>query len=365
MPVIASSIYLTLKFFNNFSLHKKRKIHKSLLIFSLLIFVMCTAVFLQYLLGLNYTLYNGESAFEAVLYSLISSLAWCLIGYVFYENRDNHLCIKPLMLISFLLLSVLLGLDGSSVVSYKSIIDRGGYADTKELNHLLLSDSSIILLFLALSYTAKNLVLFCFCISICILYMLGGRSALFLFCTAFLMVELIRMGKSFFRTARFFGLLILISFIALFVFLENSELSSDMLLGGGLSSDGSFLLRLHQFQEGLKLLKEQVFIGNYGLVIKSFNSNGSYIHNILSAWQFYGFFAFSLLIYILQFQTRIIFKYRYQFKLNMDMFFMYIFSYALLSILLTKFIGFILLWFSLSYWAFRIPTLEIEAEKIH
>jgi hypothetical protein len=122
----------------------------------------------------------------------------------------------------------------------------------------------------------------------------------------------------------------------------------------GVSNDFSALERKYFFKHGLTCLGEQILWGKSSVLVREYNDMGAYIHNILSAWQFFGFFPFLLLVGL---TIRSVFKcslilFSNRFRKNNFLKFMILLTiYSIISILTVKYIFFFPFWFVIGFWS--------------
>jgi hypothetical protein len=136
---------------------------------------------------------------------------------------------------------------------------------------------------------------------------------------------------------------------------------SRMLLLKGIDSDTSAVGRNTVLLIGLSLFEKQILFGNTALLITEMG-NIAYIHNILSAWQFFGFLPFLMIIMMLIYSACKCIKVLKNRVMIKDPFvdFMLMFTiYALISVLAVKVCFFVPFWLVIGYWSGLSKTREV------
>ena len=135
----------------------------------------------------------------------------------------------------------------------------------------------------------------------------------------------------------------------------ESRAVKEILFLDGVENDGSFQARAALFRESLPLLADQFWIGNYALVAEVQGGFAGYSHNLLSAWQFYGFYVFVAIILSLIYSLRRAVK---QVKISarpVNIFGVFMLVYVTISVIISKYVGWNLLWFTLGFWFCKMP----------
>lgn len=91
-------------------------------------------------------------------------------------------------------------------------------------------------------------------------------------------------------------------------------------------------------------------IGDPTFLVRKYNYTGSYIHNIFSAWQYYGFIVFVGLVFAIFYVWKYISINIKSLDGVLDEFAIRLFVFSALSLMVGKSINFGLIWLSLGYW---------------
>lgn len=129
-----------------------------------------------------------------------------------------------------------------------------------------------------------------------------------------------------------------------------------MLILGGLGDENSFLLRSEFIWVGLSALPDQILFGDPTFLVSRLGSVGAYMHNILSAWQFWGGFSF---IYTLVCCLIVLIGlWRRPFLVSdaVGDFVLIAFLYGFVCVLTGKHVGFDLFWLGLGMGLARISS---------
>lgn len=331
----------------------KGGIPRSIFFLGILVCSLLFSVTLQYFFLSEIIDSRGMSSREFPRLLLAGGLIWIVCGgAVQAVKKDSSLYFSGGLLV-FLMIAVFSNLSDGLVLSYAALSEDR--SDGLELNHLVLGESAAFLLILSFSFAPKKWKTPFFLVGIFVLFSLGGRTALFTYFLA-IGIYLFLKGRLLGFLPRFFPWVIAVIAIGL-VFFSNSvgdERFARMLLLDGVGADESVIARGYFFEEGLKGLPSQIVMGDAGFMIQRFGGIGTYIHNLLSAWQFYGILPFILFSFSLLWVGSFIWKNRRNFSTPIDDFGVIFFIYAGISILAGKSIAYFSFWFVLGFWLFRM-----------
>lgn len=323
----------------------------------ILVLSLITVVGLQYFYIDDLRDDLGRSALGFTRGILLVGLPWIACGAPIQGLKRERSFILLICIMGFLSFSVFSNLNGGVLVSYVKL--NQGRSDDAGLNHLMVGEAALFLLLLAYAFAPYGWRLLTFSLSIAMLFSLGGRSAFFSY---FLAVGLhhylvVPAGRKWSHLVAVFA--VLIGCALIFQFLDfRDDAVARMLLSQGLSEDESVVERQAVLAGGLKALPSQALIGDPAFLIRTFRSMGTYTHNILSAWQFFGLLPFLLFVSALMWVSLYILKNRKKMHGPIDDFGMLIFLCSGISILTAKYIGFHMFWFALGFWLFRMGTRE-------
>jgi hypothetical protein len=321
----------------------------------LLVFSLIVVVGLQHLYIEDMVDGLGRSALGITRGILLLGLSWMLCGAPVQGLRREQSIALPLSIMVFLSFAVLSNLNGGIFVSYGKLSE--GRSDGIELNHLVVGESASFLLLLAYAFITYRWRLLIFVLSTAILFSLGGRSALFsyLFAVGMHFYLNVPVGRKWTHLLGMFAVLVV--FVSIYLLFDlKDDTVTRMLFSQGISVDGSVVERQDGFFRGLKALPSQILIGDPAFLIRTFRSMGTYIHNLLSAWQFFGLLPFLMFVSALVWVAFYIFKNRQKMDGPIDDFGILIFLYSGVSILTAKYIGFQMFWFGIGFWLFRMSV---------
>lgn len=328
----------------------------SFFIIFLVVFSMAISILLQGILMIDAVDFLGRSSFLYVKTTYFIAVSWLLVGFVLSYASYERSNVRGIALALLAFFMVYYALDGGLVVSYMYLAQQGGL---EALNHLFVGDGLIFIFFLAFSLVSNKYKLVVVTFGFVYLFMSGGRTALFLSIMAVYFYFIVCGGGSR-KYAVIFGLLISGLFMGIGQLSNENELIDRMLFRQGITSDDSFIGRLDFFYESVGALPRQFFYGDPSLIVLETGSIGAYAHNILSAWQFYGFFAFIFLLVSLIYCGVFIFKNFKSLERPIEIFFILMFFYVFLCAVLSKFVGFYHLWMALGFWVAYIARHKMR-----
>lgn len=288
----------------------------------------------------------GRSSHEYLFKTTLVVFTWFFAGAAanFYQATGRVFWAAYLLIALLLLVMHATGFGFS--VQYANLVDSGGF---EVLNHLLLAEYMLIICYFG--YFAAPLgSRFIFFLVICYILFAGGGRASFLLGVGSLLIYEILFGD---RRLAFLMVLCAFLFLALLVVFGDDSIVSYMLFSGGVESDSSFVGRLYQFIDGVSALNGQIAWGDVSFFVKKFGSLGFYMHNFMSAWQFYG--LPSMLLYV---GVGVVSAIKMCLVLRssidyLDSVFGALLIYSLIGILFVKFVGFGTFWFAIGYWMLK------------
>lgn len=315
-----------------------------LVIYAALLF-MFISVLVQEYLKIDEIDFLGRSSLQYIKTTFFLCLSWLMVGfaisYVDYERSTW----RGIGLIIIAFAMVVSALDGGLVVSYSYLAQQGGL---EALNHLFVGDGLIFIFFLAFSLVRERYRIFVFIAGLAFLFMSGGRTALF-FSALSIYFYYLSMARN--RTHLVFGGAAIIALLIFVVKISNdNELLDRMLFRRGITTDDSFLGRLQFLHDAFFFLPKQFLFGDPTLIVREYGTIGAYAHNILSAWQFYGFLPFALIVAAILYCTNYIRTNKETFVRPVEVFFVILFFYVLLCVVISKYVGFYHLWMTLGFW---------------
>jgi hypothetical protein len=313
-----------------------------LLFFLVGISLYCQALFMQQL-----TDYHGKGALEYTVRRTVISVIWFCFGYFVKDTYLQKHNVVAVIITAFTFLIFFYAADFSYFINYSLYSDSADRL--AKVSHLTTGTHLALLLFTLYALTKDKYKILILPAFLCILFLAGGRSALFFTIVTLILYELLWGSKRLFFLYSVFLAILSVYILFMIEIVDNYFL--QMLLIHGISEDSSTNSRLNQLAIGLRGLPEQLYFGNPSIIIRDLGSMGAYIHNFISAWQFYGVLVFIvitfLLIRIIKYLSHAYFMKKQQNSNSFEEFKILIFVYTIISILLTKVIFFQLLWFSL------------------
>ena len=321
---------------------------------ALLLACCYAALFLQWAFTPDYVDFRGRSITEFSTLMLAGNSLWLLAGLAISNARYERSDIISLGLIAVALVMLIPNLGDGMVIVYSTLLESGG----DSVNHLIVAEMFVVLVFAAFSFASglgRWLVIPC---AAFLLFAAGGRSSFYLGILAILLAQ--------FVMASYKERVVLLVFVGLFAtwagaFLLQADdsLVERMLFSSGVDEDGSFQEREGLYRVGLSLLPEQILFGGPALYARENRSVGSYIHNLLSVWQFFGLIPFLLMSAML---GRALMRVRAEFiRFKDDVIYKFgalLCVYVSLSVAVSKSVGFPLLWLALGFWGGRALALR-------
>lgn len=335
-----------------------REIPKEVFLFSCIIINIIFVQFSQFMFYDNMVDENGRNTFDFMLAISLLAISWFLIGGILSKfeifNQYNKFFIIFVFSLSCIL--TLDSFDGLFVDYYQLTAIRN---DDIKIHHLSLTEplTYIIFLLLAMGYTSKLKWIYVF-LAILTFLSLGGRTAFFCLVSTIFLYELLLSNTLIFQVKIVISTLI--SFLLLTALnIENNIFFEKLFFKDGLSSDSSFKGRIEFLSDFFDGVTGQFAIGNPNFFIYKHNDFGTYSHNILSIYQFYGIILFILVLYVINHIARRIYFLKLIYSKNLlDVFGILMFIYVILSMLLGKSVLYGPFWFILGFFLLRLNSLK-------
>lgn len=293
----------------------------------------------------------GRSAIGFAANTAFYGISWALVGYVIAEGRVSGGTPLALFIVAFVLLLVIPNVGAG----YLDISGMRELTGIDSFSHLWVSENAVILFFLAYASAGSSLVRALVLAAMAVvLVSLLGRSSLFLSLAAIAIFEVLY-GQGGRQVSRLLFMVIAIFFVGLvllaFVGDGGDQVFDRVFLKGGLASDPSYLLRDLALTAGVAKLDGQILFGDPTVLVSEFGNVGLYIHNLLSAWQLYGFpffvaISIVLIVSVIRMHRLSVFFVNDEFLRFSGLFLIY----SVLSVLLTKYVGYWGLWFAFGIW---------------
>jgi len=297
------------------------------------------------------------NSFSFTFTVLVNDVFWLLAGAAFARCLLDH-SLKRAIVIMVVMVAIVLNASGedSLFVDYYAIVAD---SSLKSLSHLNVAEFAVCLVFIAYA-SVKRFRVVIFLVGIVILFLLGGRSSLYFTIFSIGAYELLAGGR---RSVLYFSVLGL-TLAGLFLLAlqlgwldYEDKFVQKMLMVDGIEEDGSYQERQYITSRSLALLSQQWLIGNPTLIVSNFGAVGSYLHNLLSVWQFFGIVPFLATTAILIACVLRMRKALASTPGPLVVFGSLMLIYTVVSVIASKFFGFRFLWFSIGFWMLRPEVL--------
>lgn len=246
-------------------------------------------------------------------------------------------------------------LNDSLIISY-DLLAEDGFAGA---NHLLVVEMVLLIGFFAYSLATGRVRWIILFAVVALAYAGGGRTGFYLGVFVLFAAQFVTGSRVDRYIAVLAGVLLLIGGGVLSSVIESDGFNR-MFMSSGALADDSMAARLVLLQRGVVGLSDQAAIGGFASIVEANRGVGTYIHNLLSAWQFFGFINF-LLITILVF--RVLLEVHKSFKEKRevsvaDRFGLVCLAYGVLGVLVSKHAGFSFFWFAMGFWVWRLQYFK-------
>jgi len=345
--VSASTVYFIYRMHQ--MLQTKKGITQSELTGLILIALSFGAMALQFLNLQEYAGSDGVAILQNARTNWVISMLWLFAGgaaALFNAKESPTLAIVVLLLTGFAFIG---GLDEQLRVSYYDIKELGV---VERISHLSMEKHVMFLLILAYCLSPKTKWLVAVA-GIAMLFTMGGRTSLTVFIVCVIAMNI---GRKSIKNFAILGIIGVMVFFSLRYAIENHIVDIDnpqvasMLFIDGIEEDSSFLARKMLLETSLQYLDDQFLYGDPTIIPQTFGGSGNYIHNILSVWQYYGFFVFICVSLILLFSLRRMVVLKAMNPTPKILFGSFFLMYVSISMILSKSAGWDLLWFTLGFW---------------
>ena len=319
----------------------------ALLLIFLLGSVMAQNIFLTTYVGVD-----GVDTLDFVITVTILSTIWMMMGGAasMFDARESSFAALAIggALLAMFLTGVDLGEDAA--VAYGDVRLESGMTG---ISHLTLEKFVVVPLALAyaMSRRTRFVVLL---IGFVVLFLMSGRTA---FAAFFLTAVLVNLRGQMVRNLLMLSLAAIVILLGARFAVESglvnteSQAVREMLFLDGVEEDNSFQGRKELLRYGLGDLYQQFLFGDFTLSTRRVNAFGGYIHNLLSAWQVYGFFVFAAIcVCLLYCANRARLAFRESASTPRVVFGVFMLVYVLINVIIAKSVFWNLLWFMLGYW---------------
>lgn len=282
----------------------------------------------------------------------IEMFTWLALGLLSSRAKLNTSFKTSFLLLLLLFSIVFANLDSFGGLRYNEI----DFLNSElALSHLTVAEHALLIVFIAFSLSPHKYRPFIIGLLVILLYELGGRSTLFFGVGTLIAFSLFGPEETTKKKSRKGNLLNVLMLIAagggVLFYLSgssNQEHLAIMSFANGLTGDESFQARLSQFETGFNLLFQQLLFGNLGIVMLNLGSAGSAMHNVLSAWQLFGFpFLVLFIVALFEAARRIRFNFHIFQKAPLVQLAAILMIYSVFSLAFSKGASFWLAWYTL------------------
>ena len=333
------------------------KVNVGIFLFFLILFFLLFIPTLQNIFLDNLFDTSSRSSHEYIWTISSLALSWIIAGAIMGCIKNITFFFKCITYIAFLIFTVCIiyALNGNFFVDYHFLSSLR--SDGIKIHHLSLTEPLMLIFFMVLASLYNTKLKWIAILTILFfMFALGGRVAFFCYILAILIYELLSSEiHNYLLKFLFIVIISMYFFIMLSTNLSDNFEFNKLFLSDGLKGDESFRGRMQFFYDFSEGAISQVVIGNPNFLIIRHNDLGTYAHNILSLFQFYGLIPFIVILYCLFF----IIKKIYVLKLHKSndvliKFGVLFFIYTFISVLLGKAVIFSSLWFILGFWLFKL-----------
>jgi hypothetical protein len=326
--------------------------------------MMCW-ISISYHLAFSTEVYDSEGlpAIIQVRNYLVFGTLWMLVGASVALYRTSYSEILALLIVIGFGAAVLMGVrntEGLFTIQYGNLSVAADTGDGK-ITHLTFGFGATMLYALAYAY-AQKLRPVIFILGAAVVFPLESRSAFFITIMAIMIFEFLSGSRA--RLPRMVVTIVLAGVVG-FLMVQLDLIDMDdprnkrMLLASGVDEDTSAIERSVIFQRSLQDLPDQILFGDPGYVATEFKDLGAYIHNLLSAWQFFGLPVFLMFVFCLWVCLRTAVKTGRRGQLDpVTAMGFIVLIYTIIGMIIAHNVAHRLLWFSLGFWLFQMPVLR-------
>lgn len=301
---------------------------------------------------------QGRSAHAYLVTVSVYNVCWLLAGYALQSigvvRRSNWVTFT---LLGGIVIVVINALHGGWVVDYSKFDANVGSGGDSYANHLVIGDSVYLLLIAAYALSSGWVRVLTFFVSMPVLFALGGRADLAIYTISTVGLE----WFSGVRRSKFFHITMILALCAaIAACLPTTVLDkagvSRMFFANGVGHDASYEQRELFFQTGVANLFEQAPVGDVSHLVIVNGSLGSYIHNLLSVWQYNGVLVFGMVALLLILNLRRLFRLARYSNDALGSFGVLIFLSSFIGVIIAKALVYPELWVTLGYFAGGLPS---------
>ncbi|MHA3080188.1 hypothetical protein [Acinetobacter sp. ANC 3791] len=350
--------YLLLKFKKNNS----NLVYKGSLFFYLICLILLLIPILQNIFFQNLVDDDGRYSHNYIWVISLLGLSWLFSGAIIGSGQYSDNFLKITSCIFFTIFSALIfyTFNGGFFVDYQFLTMLR--SDGIKIHHLSLTEPLMLVFFITIaSFYRTKFKWFFILITLYFMFALAGRVAFFCFIFSILFYEFISSNKLtyFFKISLLFVMLTVVLFYFINFSSDNQFIFDRVFFHEGLENDESFQGRVQFFEEFKFGILDQMIIGYPNFFIERNRDLGTYAHNILSVFQFYGLIPFLVILgsffYII---FDIINLKIYKSNDVLVVFGLIFLTYTFSSVLVGKSVLFSSLWLILGFWFFKLKKIR-------
>ncbi|WDE16079.1 hypothetical protein KMZ14_00375 [Acinetobacter schindleri] len=306
--------------------------------------------------------YSGRNSHQYVWTISLLALSWVFAGAVIGCIRNVTIFFKCVTYAFFFIFAICLiyALNGGWFIDYQFLTNLRN--DDIKIHHLSLTEPLMLIFFMVLAFLYNTKIKWIVVFAILFfMFALGGRVAFLCYILAILIYEFLSS-----KVYNYLPKLLFIGVVGIYIFLSLSTDLNDnfefnkLFLSDGIENDESFKGRMQFFKDFGEGALTQVVIGNPNFFIIRHNDLGTYAHNILSLFQFYGLILFIIILFSLLFIVKKIYILRLYLSDDVLIKFgILFFIYTFFSVLIGKAVLFSSLWFILGFWFFKLRNIQV------
>lgn len=316
-----------------------------------LIILMIVSLTMQSVMGLDFIDQNGVSSHDYTLSMWAFAMFYLFAGASCNRAKHSKSLVVALVLMGLALIPIVKAADGGLLLMYWQI---GINLGIEGFSHLNIAEWVVFLLIGAYAFAKPLLRPVIVVLALYCLFALQGRSSTFFTIVTFIVFGLLTQGKKSLYT--WVGIAVVAAAAYAFLpieqlFYEADEKSIERMLLSQDEEDGSLAGRSEVLGLSLGLLPKAAAFGDPTILAREMQQMGSYIHNILSMWQFFGLIPFLLLVYVIFISLIKMYKTIASKQYSvMDEMAALLLIYSTISVIAAKSIVFYWIWFSIGYW---------------
>lgn len=309
------------------------------------------ALVIQSAMGMDFVDQSNQSSWDYTFAMWAFGIAFLFAGAACNQNRQGKSLLISLFLLALVVIPLFKATEGKLLLDYTQMRTNLGMDD---FTHLAIAEWVVFLLIGSYAFANEKFRPLIVLISLFCLFSLQGRSSTFFTIIAFFVYGFIHEGRK-----HLVAVLVMTAIAALaYFFLPIEELIFDADQGSiermtlsGEDADVSLQGRFEIIDVSINHLPQAALVGDPTFLAREAQSMGSYIHNLLSLWQFFGVVPFLIMIVVLIKSLRKMFTLAGSGRVSvMDEFASVLLIYSVISVIFSKSIVFYWIWFVVGYW---------------